>query len=398
MEDEGTARREEDADEIWSGRCGIGGTSWSAEGKFIYRHAISQRVLFFAILAAESGATVDCIARCQDGWSAHDLVALAFAVNTDEAVAVLGFSEQLPAEQGGLTVLHAQCITIGGARTWRAVPPVLQDAPLRTLSVNRRSNESRFPAFTEFLVEEFGHSELCAGCGVLDVAGGSGGLAYELSVRRQIPCVVVDPREVRLTSTQRYTIENRHITREALAPYLGRSPLARSTYDKYHIRPVRQLRLMLDSRALIQVSAQDAQARDGEQCAPCTDELDRAAPPADSYAGLSELSAAARDCSVIVGMHPDQALDHVIDLALALGKPFAVVPCCVFWKHGRNPNRRTPSGAVVKTYEQLCEYVATRAPGVREATLHFHGLNRVFVWRPPSKPHAAAEEGRVQRV
>ncbi len=31
-----------------------------------------------------------------------------------------------------------------------------------------------------------------------------------------------------------------------------------------------------------------------------------------------------------MGLHPDQATDAILDAALALGKPFAVVPCCVF--------------------------------------------------------------------
>ena len=35
-------------------------------------------------------------------------------------------------------------------------------------------------------------------------------------------------------------------------------------------------------------------------------------------------------CSVVVGMHPDQATDAIVDFALQAGKPFAVIPCCVF--------------------------------------------------------------------
>eukprot|EP01042_Synura_sphagnicola_P005435 gene5435-6935_t len=47
-----------------------------------------------------------------------------------------------------------------------------------------------------------------------------------------------------------------------------------------------------------------------------------------------------RDCSIVVGMHPDQgtydasyqAAEHIIDFCLANCKPFAVVPCCVYSK------------------------------------------------------------------
>jgi hypothetical protein len=32
-----------------------------------------------------------------------------------------------------------------------------------------------------------------------------------------------------------------------------------------------------------------------------------------------------RDCSVVIGLHPDQATEHIVNFALANGKPFAVV-------------------------------------------------------------------------
>jgi hypothetical protein len=49
-----------------------------------------------------------------------------------------------------------------------------------------------------------------------------------------------------------------------------------------------------------------------------------------------------------VGMHPDQATDAVVDAALALGCPFAVVPCCVFPALFAE-TRRTPDGRRVTT-------------------------------------------------
>ena len=36
------------------------------------------------------------------------------------------------------------------------------------------------------------------------------------------------------------------------------------------------------------------------------------------------------ECSVVVGMHPDEATEAIVDFARVRGKPFAVVPCCVF--------------------------------------------------------------------
>ena len=37
-----------------------------------------------------------------------------------------------------------------------------------------------------------------------------------------------------------------------------------------------------------------------------------------------------QSCSLVLGLHPDQATDSIVDFALQFGKPFAVVPCCVF--------------------------------------------------------------------
>ena len=55
--------------------------------------------------------------------------------------------------------------------------------------------------------------------------------------------------------------------------------------------------------------------------------------------GASEgLRAAKRRCDVVVGMHPDQATEPIVDFSLRHKKPFAIVPCCVFPKE--NPRRR----------------------------------------------------------
>lgn len=116
--------------------------------------------------------------------------------------------------------------------------------------------------------------------------------------------------------------------------------------------------------------------------------------------------------------HPSPAPEFVVDLAIAHGKPFAVVPCCVYpadfprWVGGcpgaatlvllrrlggffctcARPLsswapplsrlfgcRRTLCGRPVTSYEQFCEYLAAKDPGrIRVATLPFEGRNRVL--------------------
>jgi hypothetical protein len=79
---------------------------------------------------------------------------------------------------------------------------------------------------------------------------------------------------------------------------------------------------------------------------------------------------------LVVGMHPDEATDPIVSHSLAAGKPWAVIPCCVF--PGLHPHRRTADGQLVKTHEQLCDYYMRLDPGVRRAQLDFEGRNTVI--------------------
>jgi hypothetical protein len=88
-------------------------------------------------------------------------------------------------------------------------------------------------------------------------------------------------------------------------------------------------------------------------------------------------------CSVVVGLHPDQATDAAVDFALAHGKPFAVVPCCTYardFPHRRRPPGpgRPKGGGPVTTHAHLVEYLLAKAPGVIQCeTLPFEGKNVV---------------------
>jgi len=87
-------------------------------------------------------------------------------------------------------------------------------------------------------------------------------------------------------------------------------------------------------------------------------------------------------CSLIVGMHPDEATEPIVDTALRYGKPFAVVPCCVF-PHS-NPHRKLADGTPVAQHEQFCEYLRQKAPHVSKTVLpSFEGRNIVVYSVPP---------------
>jgi hypothetical protein len=91
--------------------------------------------------------------------------------------------------------------------------------------------------------------------------------------------------------------------------------------------------------------------------------------------------------SLIVGFHPDQATDAVVDLALMQRLPFAVCPCCVFSDEfpervvavgGGGGGDLTPTEKVT-TYSQLVQYLKQKHPNIQTTNLTFDtggGLDR----------------------
>ena len=65
---------------------------------------------------------------------------------------------------------------------------------------------------------------------------------------------------------------------------------------------------------------------------------------------------------VLLGMHPDQATGALVEAALRYGRPFAVLPCCVFgaqgaWREGGA--ERAASWCTVESGRHECERTAT---------------------------------------
>ena len=61
----------------------------------------------------------------------------------------------------------------------------------RRLAPSNERRQFRTPVSADWLVETYGQARLCSGSGVVEVAGGRGGLAFELCARRGIPCSLV---------------------------------------------------------------------------------------------------------------------------------------------------------------------------------------------------------------
>lgn len=84
------------------------------------------------------------------------------------------------------------------------------------------------------------------------------------------------------------------------------------------------------------------------------------------------------NCSVVIGMHPDQATEPILQFALQSGKALAVVPCCVFPRQFPNRTILNLNGEQqgVTQYAELLDYLLQQSSGQKQA-LPFEGANQV---------------------
>ena len=306
-------------------------------------------------------------------------------------------------------------------------------------------NGGRAWALCRFVVEEFGLADGGHPHGVLDIAGGTGEVAFLLSNLCGIKATVVDPRRPTLYRIVRKLLRG-HFQRDPSAQvYL---PKRRSREDR--VVPIDWVQLYVDDDLLKALATAVAGPPDGQgagagvsngvggagdsrsvesvqciqewltdaaaQAARLTwsakglheqeharnhqdtqeqvDEKEEADPQKLEFEALAQASVRAltsttgtgdsaravierlSQFSCAVGMHPDQATEFLVDLALLLDKPFAVVPCCVY--ASLFPHRRTAAGGPVTTYDQLLDYLQAKDPGIQRATLPFDGCNQVL--------------------
>ena len=76
-------------------------------------------------------------------------------------------------------------------------------------------------------------------------------------------------------------------------------------------------------------------------------------------------------------MHPDQPTEAIVDVALARGLPFAVVPCCVFVRE-TGAHRRDRDGELVATYPTFLDYLQGKDASIKRSFLSFQGRSAVL--------------------
>ena len=84
------------------------------------------------------------------------------------------------------------------------------------------------------------------------------------------------------------------------------------------------------------------------------------------------------DIKLVVGLHPDEATEPLVDCAIQFSLDFAVIPCCVFSQDF--PLRRLRCGQEPTSYDNFCDYLTEKHPEIRSQLLPFIGRNKVLYY------------------
>ncbi len=189
---------------------------------------------------------------------------------------------------------------------------------------NKKHKALRAKIFASFLIDQFGREFFQKGQ-VLDVAGGKGALSLELTLQSQTLCTIIDPM-IR----------------------------GHKDYFAYSRRDIKRI-----------------QRADG----PVPNHIAKCFVLNDECLELANAS------NCIVGLHPDECTEDILDAAIKLDKPAAIVPCCVF--ASASPFRMLKDGTAVWSYEQFLVYLMEKDDTrIQRFSLPFEGKNQALVFFP----------------
>jgi hypothetical protein len=230
--------------------------------------------------------------------------------------------------------------------------------------------------FAKWLVDTFGVAKLKGGSndtirgGVVDIAGGRGLLSFELALTHGVPATLIEPKPLPVLNKKlRKRIKKWRVWRGGSDKdgqvFQDSSDNAPHRFDAKSPDETNPVRVICASfLGMGDGDAEDANGENGEK-----NEKQKSTEK-------TELHIAIESAAVLVAMHPDQATDFFVTTALALKKPFAVVPCCVFV--GLNEHRKLADGTTVATYDQMMDYYQSLHPEIQRERLPFRGRRDVL--------------------
>ncbi|KAL7533702.1 hypothetical protein ACHAXR_008622 [Thalassiosira sp. AJA248-18] len=189
----------------------------------------------------------------------------------------------------------------------------------------------RHKIFAHWLIDTFGKERLSRGTGVIDVAGGNGMISQTLA-EMGIRSSLLDPNPRCETLNDNTDEQSKH-------PPFGVIP-----------HPLNG-------------DGQDLTSRE------------------------DDIGNIINNCSLLCGLHPDQATEPIVTLALRLNVPFAIAPCCVMPSLFPNRTQRRFNNDPVRSYSAFCHYLLDMAPSGDDefevAYLPFVGRNKVIYRKMP---------------
>ncbi|KAG0364396.1 hypothetical protein BGZ54_007562 [Gamsiella multidivaricata] len=283
----------------------------------------------------------------------------------------------------------------------------LEDDPHSTSS--KVPHSQRAYIFCRWLVNKFGKDLLNSGSGVLDVAGGKGEISLFLTHMFGIRSTVVEPNVRRDKPYQRRNLM--HVIRKQLdieaggdGQFYKRHAASSSSsllsdghntgvnpafLEKEGFNGDNQDGYEEDKDVKKRIETSDSTLEKKEQrrlkkLQQAQFVVPRLCTLLDDRFAIDHGSVL-ESASIIIGMHPDQATEPIVDMALKHHKPFAVVPCCVFAHE--NPHRRLSTGGEVNTTLEFIQYLMEKRTAeesvgeMQKEFLPFDGMNIVVYSR-----------------
>jgi hypothetical protein len=200
---------------------------------------------------------------------------------------------------------------------------------------------------------------------VLDIAGGKGTLSVELALQGALCCTIIDP------------LVRKHGPKSILPNHLVKR------IKKHGHAPLPHYMAAYFDQTTFLLRSND------DHSAEMALEEEKSKPSSSSSLGASSTligndgHAFVREATLLVGLHPDECTDDILDVALHYDKSVTIVPCCVF--ADLSPHRTlAPCGTSVQTYEQFLDYLLQKDARLQRATLPFEGRNQVIYFKSPT--------------